>query len=421
MKTTRIMNRRARAAALIACGSVLAATVSPAAAQGTPAGHRELIVAPRFESWTFRRGIYQPSLDGADSVQVDRVSQWSIPVAVVVPVGEMWTVDLSAAYGSGSVTLARPDAELKTDHYTLAGLRDVRLRAVGRVMGDNLVVTLGVNAPSGHTGLSREELDAARVLAAPALGFQAPALGSGLGGTAGVVLAREIASWAWALGASYELRRTYAPATIAAGLPAPDFTPGNVVHLSLGADGFLGEHRMTAAVSADYYAENRLVTTLPVTAGATSGAATASQPSLTRLGPVVTGEWQLRIATARLRELTLYAVDHYRTRFQRAGSTVPGSSGNYLAAGVQSVIPTAPSTGVVLGLDLRHETGLDVERSVATAGVVSGVLTVGLVRDFASGYSLEPFVRGQFGRFTSGARTTNATAVSGGVAYTLRF
>lgn len=418
------MYRLAHASRTICCGLALAAASAPAAAQGAPAGRGELTNTPRFETWSFAGGMYQPSLDGADSVLVKRVSQWSIPVAAVVPLGDMWTVDLSAAYGAGSVTLARPDAELGTDHYTLAGLRDVRLRAVGRLMGDNLVVTLGVNAPSGPTGLGREELDAARVLAAPALSLQAPALGSGLGATAGVVMAREIASWAWALGASYEARRTYAPAIIAAGLPAPDFSPGNVVHLSLGADGVVGEHRMTFGLSADYYAENRLTTTLPAVAPGSSGpgaVVSQPQPSPTQLGPVITGEWQLRIAAPRLRELTLYAVDHYRTKFRRAGAAVAASSGNYLEAGVQSVIPIAPSTGVALGFDVRHHTGLEVERSVATAGVVSGVLTVGLVRDFANGYSLEPFVRAQVGRFTSGPRTTNATGLSGGVAYTVRF
>src|SRR5918992_681898 len=46
--------------------------------------------------------------------------------------------------------------------------------------------------------------------------------------------------WAWAAGLSYEVRGRFAPvAALSAGLPSPDFDPGDALHFSLATDGLL--------------------------------------------------------------------------------------------------------------------------------------------------------------------------------------
>jgi hypothetical protein len=372
-----------------------------------------------YESWNFGNdALPQPDLAGGVS-SVKSASQFSVPVSVQIPIGERWTVDAAGAYASGTVKLAAPDPVTGASKYTLSGMTDVRLRATGRVVGDNLLLTFGVNLPTGKTSLDNEEFAALRVLAAPALSFQSPVLGTGTSATLGLVYAREAAGWAWALGGSFELNRSYAPVTLVAGLPAPDFTPGNTVHLSLGGDRLLGQHEMLVGVSADFFGRSELAGLAAGAGGAGGGAELA--PAHTKLGPIYTLDWQLRLAAPGFSELTLYAVDRYRSSFQREGASVDGSSGNYLDAGVRGVFVAAPNTGVLMALNLRHQTGLDVDNTLATAGVRSGALTLGIVQQLSHGYTLRPFVRGQWGKIESGDASATATGIAGGVALGLRF
>jgi hypothetical protein len=375
-----------------------------------------------YESWHFGNdGFMQPVGAGTQSVRITSVSQLSIPVAATVSLGDRWTVDVATAYATGRVTLAAPDTALGgTSTYTLSGVSDVRLRASGRLIGDNLLVTLGVNAPTGATSLDAREFGALRVLAAPALGLQTPVLGTGTGTTAGLVYARELNGWAWALGTSYEMRRSYAPVTVAGGVAAPDFSPGNALHLSLGADGLIGQNGLTVGVSADLYGESEL--RLPAqTIGGPGIQSTAGEAATSQLGPIFTANAQFRVAARSFRELTVYAVDHYRTSYKRSGVEAPGSSGNYVDAGVRGVVAAAPATDILMALDVRHQTGLSVDNTLATAAMRSGAITIGLVRALTRGYALRPFVRGQLGRITSGDTSSTATSLAGGLMLDVRF
>jgi hypothetical protein len=146
----------------------------------------------------------------------------------------------------------------------------------------------------------------------------------------------------------------------------------------------------------------------------------------TQLGPVLTADWQLRIASRRFRELTLYAVDRYRTDYGTGVSGqptegVPNSSGNYFDAGVRSVIPSGPETSIIAAVNFRHQTGLDSDETISTARMVSGALTLGVARSVGSGYSVQPFIRGQIGRIGSGDLATTATGLAGGITLSRRF
>jgi hypothetical protein len=117
----------------------------------------------------------------------------------------------------------------------------------------------------------------------------------------------------------------------------------------------------------------------------------------------------------------LYAVDRYRTKYQQGGNTIDGSNANYLDAGLRGVLSMSPSTGILAQLNFRDQTGLDAERTLSSAGIVSGALTLGLIQDVGREFSLQPFVRGQVGRLTSGDRETTASGVAGGLTFGLRF
>ena len=413
-RVTFILPRPVRAAILgVGLVAGLSAAVSVLGAQGRLVGSSTSAVGPIYERWTFGDGVYQRTLAGGDSVRIESASQLTVPISLRVPLGERWSVDLSGAYANGTVSLAARDTALDVDRYAVNGLTDLRLRATGRVVGDNVVVTLGVNVPTGKTSLNSEEFSAMRVLAAPAFAFQTPTLGLGAGGTVGIVYAREAAGWAWALGGSYELRNSYDPVTFVG-----EMNPSDAVHLSVGGDGLVGRHGMTIALSADIFTKDRL-TALEPEEGAGQNVAAGSVE--TQLGPIVMVDWQLRLASARFRELTLYAVDRYRTKYKRDGTSVDGSSGNYLDTGVRSLLPVARSSAILAHLNVRNHTGLKSDVTLATAAITSAALTLGLVQDLGQGYVLQPFARAQTGRMKTGNNSGSVQAFAAGVTLGLRF
>lgn len=390
---------------------VLAASAPALTAQVKLAGSTESGVGPVFEYWKLGGGgIPQPTIDGSGTVQVTRVTQWSVPLSVAVPVGNRLTIDLTGAYASSDVQLSGQDPITGTDGYTLSGLTDLRVRATGRIVGDNVLITAGVNLPTGATEHNEEELSALRVVGAPAFSFQVPVLGIGGGGTLGVVLAREVGAWALAFGTSYEMRTKYTPISVAAGIPV-DFSPGDAVRLSLGGSRLMGQHNMTFGVSADFYSTEELET-------GTSGGEPVAE---SQLGPIYTADWQFEVASTRFRELTFYIVDRYRTEYKQAGVKRPDSNANYLDAGFRAVAGLAPSTGLLIALNGRHHTGLGSDDFLTTAAVASGSLTVGLLQRLGSNYSVQPFVRVQGGRLESGDASSNITGFSGGLTLGVRF
>ena len=378
---------------------------------------RSVALGVTYEGWSFSDGVPQPTQGDAAVVMVESASQFSFPLVATVPLSESWTVDLATAYSSGRVNLREPDPDLEVSRYSLSGFTDARLRATGRI-APALTLTLGLNAPTGQTSLTPEEYGAFRVLAAPALSFQVARLGNGVSGTAGLVVSKELGGmWAGALGASYELRGSYQPGTLLAALSNVDYSPSDALRFSLALDGPVGQSGMTLGLSADFYPNQDQISDPGLGEG---GSIT------TQLGPVLTLDWQLRLAAARFRELTLYAVDRYRTKYGTGtvgGPTVAvsNSSGNYLDAGIRGVIPSGPATGILAALNFRHQTGLDTDETIATAGMVSGALTVGILRSLGSGYTIQPFVRGQIGSIEVIDSSVSATGFGAGLTLGRRF
>ena len=407
----RAVRRALRRAAPLA--AALLALPAAAQAQGRLVGYGTASVGLHGETVTFGgEGVQQAALGGGAGVAVENATQVSIPFSVMYPFfGGRWSLDAAGSYATGEVRLKDPDAALGgITRYRLQGFTDVRVRATGRLVGDNVVVTLGGSLPTGPTKLNGEELAALRVLAAPALGLQSPSVGLGPTFTGGVVVARQFGGWAWAGGASYEMRGEYNPVgAIAAGLPEADYDPGDAVHLSLGTEGLLGQHAMTLTAGMDLVSRDEL-------RAGSAGAAIGE----VKFGPVYSLDWTLRVGTHAFRELTLFVSDRYRTSYERDGVEQDGSDGNYLEAGVRAVRPVNRRLDLLLGLNLRHHTGLDVDDALATAATASGGLTVGLSRALGA-VLVQPYVRGQFGTIDTGGESVSLTGVAFGVALGGRF
>lgn len=386
--TTPRRTARTIARAAIALGSLAAAT--PLAAQQPLGGRVGGELQPTFEQWSF--GC---CTDHTGTANVKSATQLSIPVVAVVPLGRRATLDAYVGWMHGDVKLR--DAAGTT--LSLNGLTDTRLRASVRLAGDALLATFGANLPTGKTSLDAEELGALRVLGAPALRFQTPSLGTGWGGTTGLVYTTRLAGWSWGLGASYEYRGRYSPAQAAAlglGDGDIDLRPGQAIRLSVGTDGLVGSSAMAMSLSSTFYTSDRV----SLDAGGPT-LSSSPAPDAVTLGPMLTAEWQWRLASPIFRELHVFAFDRYRTKYKRGGESVDGTSGNELELGAQGLVPLSPRLSLVTGISGRHHTGLSVDDALSTAAIVAGGVNVGLAWD-AGRITLRPTIGAEFGRMDTG-------------------
>jgi hypothetical protein len=409
-----------------ACGAGAALALLPAllGAQERLVGSRTVAVGASYERVVFGgAGLTQSGFANLDTTRVTNAQQVTLPITASGPLGGGWRLDLTTLFGSGRVVYNDPSASGGTQTAALSGLSDLRVRATGRLLRDNVVLTIGVNAPSGRTSLDASEFGTLRILSAPALGLGSSPVGAGLSGTLGIVFAQQSGPWALAYGASYEARGRYQPvAALTAGTGTADYLPGGVIRVSLGADRLLGPHRLSLAAAADIFADDRLRGTA---LSDTSTSSTLASESRVRLGPVLSGDAQLLIAAPRVRELLAYTSYRWRAPFARDGRTVEQSSGQYVEAGVRVVLPWAIGRDLILSTDARWHSGLGVDQGLPTAGVTSGSLTAGV--QFSRGLlAVQPYLRGQAGSLRQRAALVQSAkqgfvGIGGGLVVVTRF
>jgi len=355
-------------------------------------------------------GYQQPGVGGRDSIRLRSIEQFSVPVSLALPIGTAWTVDVQSAFSYARLTF---DPKLGSSGprttSTLYGPTDVRVRATGRLFNDAITFTAGGNVPTGKTELTNSNLTVLRAIAAPALGLGTPPVGAGPSGTVGLVAAKQLLGWAVAIGGSYELRGTYQPiAAIAAGSPSVDFQPGNVVRGSLGLDRLIGGHRVSLTGAVDVFSDDEL-------RNPAAGSAAAPLATVT-LGPIFTTDVQIQFAVPRVREFVLWGSNRFRTRYERDGREVAGTSGNYFDGGLRTSIPLSGSTDLLFTGDGRMHSGLAINQGLATSGVISGGGTLGLVHR-AGTFTIQPYLRAQGGQLRPRITgTAPRTAFFGGTA-----
>jgi len=363
------------------------------------------------ESWSFSGAT---PTGGAASVT--SASQFTVPVTALVPVTGNWALDAYVAYAHGSVTVDR-GGSIGQESLSLSGVNDAKLRLVGKLHGDNLMVTLGASLPSGTTALGPSELEALSVLASPALRFRTPSLGSGASGTGGIVVAGQKRSWALAMAGSFEKRGDYAPAeALTSGLGRPALRAGDAIHVSFGADRLLQAARQSFSLIGDFYMNGSL----------RDPSATINEIGF-RLGPSVTATYQTQASFEKV-ESMLYLLGRYRGNYSVGGVTVDDSWRAETEVGLANAIAVSPRLSVRAGLDSRFHTassGGTPDETIggfATAGIIAGGATLGLQYSSGSGaFVWEPFVRGQIGQVDFNGPVRHGLGASAGLTLTARF
>lgn len=166
-----------------------------------------LRVFPVFQRWSIQDG--------------DAFSETSVELSLYQPVGRQTTISLrgAGATAGGDIT-------------TLSGLADAQLAIQHRLEKQHLVLSLGVNLPSGRKELTSDEFQTSLLLSNRLFDLQTPNFGMGLNINPGVIWAFQVGeNVVLGLGGSYQYKGKFKPLE---GLG--DYDPGDEVLLTAGMD-----------------------------------------------------------------------------------------------------------------------------------------------------------------------------------------
>jgi len=188
----------------------------------------------------------------------EKISEFSLPFVVLMPLTSALTVDIGTAFAS--VNLERQTLDNNGNPTTaksnMSGLTDTQIRANYSFGQDLVVVTLGVNVPTGSATVGPEELDAATRIGSDFLTFPISGFGSGFGVTGGVAMARPVGDWNFGFGASLRHSSEYEPFKDAAGTTLK-FQPGPEYRARLGADKPFGTGRMSFGLTFSKFGDDK--------------------------------------------------------------------------------------------------------------------------------------------------------------------
>lgn len=207
-------------------GLLLASTLR-VEAQGI--GDAAIIGAPTLATYAFGSGATEK-----------KVTQYSSPLAIIIPFGSSFTVDLSTSYAKSTVSSGGVTSS------SIAGLTDTQLRG-NYTLGERAMITLAVNLPTGRYTVPAAEAEAAGQIGNAFLLYPVSGMGSGLSATGGLAFAQPIGSWNIGFGGSVRHATRFDAFKLTTGVLR--FQPGDEYKARVGVDGALGAGRFSTSVS----------------------------------------------------------------------------------------------------------------------------------------------------------------------------
>lgn len=188
----------------------------------------------------------------------EKISAFSVPFFVVVPIMPALSIDVGTAFASAQLERRSRDASgnVTTTTSELSGLTDTQLRANYTFGQDFVVLTAGVNLPTGSATVNPNQIDAATRIGSDFLMFPVSGFGSGFGVTGGAAFARPMGEWNFGFGASVRRSSEYEPFRDAAGL-ATSFQPGPEYRARLGVDKPFGTGRMSFGLTYSKFGDDK--------------------------------------------------------------------------------------------------------------------------------------------------------------------
>jgi len=184
----------------------------------------------------------------------ETISEFTTPIFVVVPVSPTLSFDVGTAYAWARVSPNGSNTEATS---TVSGLTDTQVRANLAIGTDFIVLTAGVNLPTGRESATQAEQLAAFRIGNDFLSFPISNMGTGLGFTGGVALARPLGAWNLGVGASMRQSSAYEP-VVATGGARVRFEPGNEYRARVGIDHAFGTGRVALGVTYSKFGDDDL-------------------------------------------------------------------------------------------------------------------------------------------------------------------
>jgi hypothetical protein len=175
----------------------------------------------------------------------ETISEFAAPIFLVVPVSSMLNFDVGTAYTWARV---QPNGSNTEQTSTISGLTDTQIRANLNLGTDFVVLTAGINLPTGRETASQEEQLAAFRIGNDFLAFPISNMGTGFGATAGVAIARPLGDWNLGFGGSLRQSSSYEPFVDNTGA-RPRFQPGNEYRARVGLDHAFGTGRFAVGLT----------------------------------------------------------------------------------------------------------------------------------------------------------------------------
>ena len=357
------MSRRARGTLLVV-GASLAAHA--AGAQGVY--DTNVRTAPQYVHYTI------------DAPIGETISELAVPLFAVVPVSPALTFDIGSAFAMTHVDLPNGKSS------EVSGLTDTQLRGSYTFGNDFVVLTAGVNLPTGHSTVTLAQATAAARMGSDFLSLPITAMGTGFGITGGVAVAQPMGDWN--VGGALGVRHS-------SGFDPIDdpqngklhFVPGNEYRARVGVDRPVGTGRFSLGVTFSSFGQD-----LSGTYAYNTGNRIVTQVSLTN--------------TVGMGGLTVAAWNMYRAATTATDTTID-----------QSALGAADIANLFVGYGVRPG-GVYVEPSLELRGMgqefslPSMMARVGLRSEFGSGrFRVSPAVAYALGGY--GGRASASSKLPG--------
>ena len=203
-------------------------------------------VGPQFVSYTL----------GAPSNLT--ITETAIPVFAFMPLGSGISLDIGTAFAMANVksTINGQERESK-----ISGLTDTQIRATMNLGSDMVLLTAGLNIPTGKSTADTSEQMAAALIGNDFLVFPISSMGSGFGGTGGIAFAKPVGSWNLGAGLSIRTAMPFDPYTDASGAKLR-YTPGTEMRARVGLDHPYGTGRAAIGFTYSKFGDEKFQTSI---------------------------------------------------------------------------------------------------------------------------------------------------------------
>jgi hypothetical protein len=168
-------------------------------------------VAPQFHSYKI------------ESPSNTTISEFALPVFVSVPLSPRFSFDVGTSYAMSRVEVTGGTTKTTSE---ISGLTDTQIRANLVLGNDFVILTGGVNLPTGQSKVLADQVAAASLIGSDFLSFPISNMGTGFGGTGGIAVARPVGDWNLGFGLSMRQSTEYEPFTAGGGTTLR-YQPGN--------------------------------------------------------------------------------------------------------------------------------------------------------------------------------------------------